>query len=891
MNSVENRYGSLLRTAICLIAVGLVGRAPVAAADFVWVEGEDASQRSMRSHSWYDSVVTENLSGGRWLSHFAPQGPPEATFNVSIDRAGDYHFWVRCNPVAGARIEYRLNDGTWTDLDMSRAVEQVNIAVDGQPDMRFIAWVNAGLVRWESGDHRVSFRFRSVNQYHGAIDCFVFSRPPFQPRGTLRPGARTGLAEPGYFAWEPDADAFEDTALVDLRHLNETVAGESGRVRAAGNGFVLGDGRPVKFWATNAGPGIWDLDHQSHVYLARRLAKSGVNLVRLHGPIYGQRDPTVNLQRLDQLHHLVFALKQEGIYTHLSFYFPLWFRLDGDQHPFMLLFFDRELQSLYAQWADQLLNTDNPYTQLPLGRDPAVAMLELVNEDSHFFWTFDRKNMPAARWRELQTLYGNWLAAKHGSLEQAVAAWGGARDEADDLAEGRVELYSAWHMTRDGLQAHPHRQARMRDQVEFLAHNMRALYQKGRDHLRQRADYDGLIVCGNWHVADPAVLDALERYCYTVGDVIDHHGYFDHGHEGEAAGYSVRPGQRFTSHSALHLQHPNPLPYVETDGYPHIVSEIGWPAPNRYRAEFPFLAAAYGSLQGCDGIYSFALGGAGWDQQMNKFPVSTPVTLGCFPAMALVFRRGYVQEAPTVVMDHLAVEDLFSLRGTSVYVDPAYDRFRAPGEATTSAPRPAPAAIDPATFYVGRVARSFGGRREGSFQHDLSSRIDHANKRLRSVTDELTLDYGSGVSMINTPKAQGAAGFLGPAGPINLADVTLTMRNDYGTVTVVALDDQPIAQSRSLLIQCMTVEQFYGFKSSGDGNRSGTIEHVGSAPCGVERFQVTVTIRPSSRSPITVRACDEHGYPRETPVRVEKTSQGITIELDPQSPYHVFECR
>ena len=556
-------------------------------------------------------------------------------------------------------------------------------------------------------------------------------------------------------------------------------------------------------------------------------------------------------------------MKQEGIYTHLSFYFPLWFYLDGDRRPFMLLFFDREMQEIYAAWADQLLNTKNPYTELTLGQDPAVAIVELINEDSHFFWTFGKKNMPEIRWQDFTQQYGEWLKTKYGSLDEALAAWGGVREPGDDPGQGRMELYGAWEMTTDGIRANPKRQPRLSDQVQFLTVNMRSFYERVISYLRRRCSYEGLISCGNWHVADPAKLDALERYCYTAGDVIDHHGYFDHGHEGDAAGYSVRPGQTFTSQSALHLQQPNPIPYVETEGYPHIISEIGWPMPNMYRSEFTFLTSTYGALQGLDGIYSFAIGSAGWDQQISKFPLSTPTTLGCFPAAALVYRLGYVREAPAVVVDHLAMEDLYALKGTSVYVAPAYDQFRAPAASARVASRDSVGVIDPATFYVGRVARNFDGEREKSYRQDLSQLIDHNKKIVQSVTGELALDYGLGLATMNTAKAQGAAGFLGRAGRISLSNVAIDVKNDYGTVTVVALDDQPIASSRRLLIQCMTVEQFYGFKTGDPQNLHGRIESVGSAPCGVERFDAEVTLRLEETGSVTVVACDEHGYPRK----------------------------
>lgn len=859
------------------------------AADFIWVEGEAAGKHGMVRHGWYDSVTKGALSGGEWLSHFAAGDPPEAEYAVEAPRAGTYRLWIRCNTVARPRLSCRLGGGAWKEVDLSRAVGAVNIASDGKPDMRFVAWVDAGEVDLARGTNVLRLRFHSENQNHGAVDCFVLTRRPFRPRGALKPGERSGKANPSFFAWEPDVDPFGPEALVDLRSLNEKTAGEKGRVRAKGNDFVLASGEKVKFWAANAGPGIWGLDDAAHVYLAGRLAKCGVNMVRLHGALYGSRDPKIDRGKLDRLHHMVHALRDEGIYVALSFYFPLWFSLDEDRRPFMLLFFDEEMQRIYFEWADALLTTPNPHAKLPLGRDPAVAMVEVVNEDSHFFWTFGKKNATEARWRKLQALFGEWLEARHGSIEKAYEAWGGVREAGDDPGSGRVDLYGAWEMTTQGIEANPRKAARVSDQVRFLTENMRGFYEKAIRHFRKECRYEGLVSCGNWHVADPAKLDALERYCYTAGDVIDHHGYFDHGHTGDAASWSVRPGQEFTSQSAIRLEHPNPIPYVETDGYPHIISEVGWPMPNAYRSEFTFLASAYGALQGLDGIFSFAIGSEGWDERAGKFALSTPATLGCFPAAALAYRRGYVQEAPTVVLDRLALEDLLSLKGSGVFAAGALDRFRAedipPGEER----RGAVEGIDPLTFYVGRVARSFAGKPAESVRRGVGDRIDREAKVVRSITGELALDYGRGVVTLDAPRAQGAAGFLGRVGPVKLGRATIEMKNDYGAITVVAMDDLPLERSRKILVQCMTVEQFHGFRASGPGNFGGRIEDVGSAPIGVERFQAVVTLRLEGAAPPAVVACDEHGYPTDRRVATSGGPEAFAVTLDPTSPYHVVK--
>jgi len=856
--------------------------------DYIWVEGESSTSNTMKTHSWYDSVKKDSLSGNEWLSHFAGGSPPEAEYTIQVPRGGEYHFWIRANPVARPRMSYRIDGASWKEVDLSQPVGNLNIARDGKPDMRFIAWINAGRVNLKKGSRTIRFKFHSANNNHGAIDCFVFSLKPFVPNGALKPGQKTGKANPGFFPWEPDVDEFSGDALIDLGHLNEDVAGRNGPIRAKGNDFLLGNGKKVKFWAANVGPGINALDHSSHVYLAKSLAKRGVNMVRLHGGIYGSRNPAVDKKRLDHLHHMVWALKNEGIYSAISFYFPLWFHLDGDRTPFMLLFFDREMQKLYFNWADALLNTRNPYTRISLGRDPAVAILEVINEDSHFFWTFGKDRMPESRWKDLCTQYGSWLKKKYGSLDRAIEAWGGVREKGDDPAAGPMVLYNAWDMTRDGIKARPGKKKRTADQVRFLTENMRGFYEKAASYFRKKCRYRGLVSCSNWHVTDASLLDALERYCYTAGDVIDHHGYFDHGHKGENASWSVRTGHTFQSISALHLRESNPLPYVETEGYPHIISEIGWPAPNMYRSEFTFLTSCYGSLQGLDGIFNFAVGSAGWDKSLNKFPLSTPVTLGCFPAAALVYRRGDVRGSPTVVMDHLALEDLYDLKGTSVYVKGAFDQFRAADIPEGEQRGGIVSGIDPLTFYVGRVARSFQGSPADSFQKSVAGLIDREAKTVKSITGELALDFGTGVATMNTGNAQGATGFLGKKGPIRLGNVTLDLQNDYATVTVVSMDEHPIETSKKILVQVMTIEQPYGFDATGQDDMSGRIINTGSAPFGVKKIRGSITLSLKGSRPSRVTACDENGYATGKQVETSGTASAFKVDLREDVVYYVI---
>ena len=85
------------------------------------------------------------------------------------------------------------------------------------------------------------------------------------------------------------------------------------------------------------GSGTFNVLYRNAEDIARR---AGREIVVTH--VGARRDnPAVDMGSLDNLQHLVAALKAEGIYTKLSFYFPAWFRLDewhrtGDRWPFML---------------------------------------------------------------------------------------------------------------------------------------------------------------------------------------------------------------------------------------------------------------------------------------------------------------------------------------------------------------------------------------------------------------------------------------------------------------------------------------------------------------------------------------------------------------------------
>lgn len=78
-----------------------------------------------------------------------------------------------------------------------------------------------------------------------------------------------------------------------------------------------------------------------------------------------------------------------------------------------------------------------------------VLGAELINEDSFFFWTFNEKNIPDQQLRMLEQEFGLWLKQKHGSINNALAAWKGQKIGRDAPADGRVGFRPLWNIAHE----------------------------------------------------------------------------------------------------------------------------------------------------------------------------------------------------------------------------------------------------------------------------------------------------------------------------------------------------------------------------------------------------------------------------------------------------------
>lgn len=877
--------------ALPLLVCMCVAAGPLSAA-WVWVEGERATKTNVGRHPWYHGQVKkELLSGGDFLAHYDAAKPGEAEFTVHVPEAGNYTLWLRANPVQ-ASMTYALDGAAPTPVVFARGqTDNVNIAANGAPDLRFLAWCEVGMFSLRAGEHTLRFVMNSKRDHHGVIDCFVLTTEPFTPRGGMNPERQAAYAKDvaaanaGWVAWSPERDTFRESAI-DLRGLNERFAGEHGRIQAKGERFVFEKtGEPVRFWAVNGPPrGMAGEDLKP---CARMLAKRGVNLVRIHSGVFDAKTGALNEEAVRNKQEIVEAMRAEGIYSLLSIYFPLWLTpengpgwregYDGRKHPFALLFFEPEFQAVYQGWWRELLTRPGPSGRA-LVDEPAVMALEILNEDSLFFWTFKYENVPEPQMRKLEQRFGAWAAKRHGSIEAALAAWGNLRHARDDAREGRLGFRPLWDMVT-------HKTARDQATAAFLLETQRGFYEDTVTFLRGLG-YKGMITASNWITANDDVLGPLERYSYLPGDFIDRHGYFSSNHRGDHAGWSIREGHTYSDVSALRFDAEQPgqpkrfrHPAMDLmyNGKPSTISETTWNRPNRYRGEAPLFYAVYGALQDTDAIMHFAHEGADWQVKptffMQPWTLMTPTQMGQFPAAALMYRRGLVKTGELMADLPMTLEEALALKGATLVKQANLDALRkADVEAGAKAggvgsdgegKGGGDAGMDPLVHFLGRTNVRIGatGESGGAARlKEVGALIDRGRQTVLSSTGEVKLDYGKGVLYVNAPAAQGVSGHLKLAGGVALKDVVFASAMELGHLVVVALDGRPLASSERMLVQAMSEEKPTGWATEPAGEGVMRITNLGRDPWLIRELEGTLTFKRSDASRLKVTALDFNGY-------------------------------
>ncbi len=195
--------------------------------------------------------------------------------------------------------------------------------------------------------------------------------------------------------------------------------------------------------------------------LAARMAKFGINLVRIHlidvegtsGLFQNSSLNTLQLSvdRLDKMDYFIKCLKDKGIYFNFCIQSGRVFKTaDGLNAPVTnnqskyVTIFDPKIIDLQKDFAEKTIGHVNPYTGLTYANDPAMATVELTNENSlfngWFGWESDKifsdntEGIGTYYSAELDSMFNEWLSAKYSSDEELSTTWG----KQENIAENEL---------------------------------------------------------------------------------------------------------------------------------------------------------------------------------------------------------------------------------------------------------------------------------------------------------------------------------------------------------------------------------------------------------------------------------------------------------------------
>jgi len=204
--------------------------------------------------------------------------------------------------------------------------------------------------------------------------------------------------------WEKSKDA-----KLNLSFMLEKPAGKNGFISIKDDHFVLPNGERFKMWGVDFTGGACFPEKRDAPLVAAYLARFGINSVRFHymdatlSHIYQNWKPEQSLldysknttreflpEQMDKLDFLISELKKAGIYSDINLFVGRSFKIDDGVPEYDLLgtaikavtSFDDRLIEIQKEYARKLLTHVNPYTGNAYTNEPAVSLVEIVNENS-----------------------------------------------------------------------------------------------------------------------------------------------------------------------------------------------------------------------------------------------------------------------------------------------------------------------------------------------------------------------------------------------------------------------------------------------------------------------------------------------------------------------------
>ena len=440
---------------------------------------------------------------------------------------------------------------------------------------------------------------------------------------------------PFYVPW-----SYCEGSKIDFSFLLERPAGSHGFVTMKDGHFYFEDGKRARFWGVNIHSGKACFPtHAQAESIAKRLAQLGCNAVRMHlldneaphGIVQSNGNDSQHFSesQMDKLDYFIYKLKENGIYVVfdvLGLGARRFKEGDGvvDYNKIRsgaggISFFNERIIELSKKFALDFLSHINPYTGSSYLNEPAVAMVEMSNENTLFGnWIVDR--FTAYYKDEIDDLWKTWLKEKKGDLKTEHKKWYDDREFKFELQDTyQKEMYG--YLRSIGVKC------------PIGASNM------PHDNLDLAAD--------------------------SNMDFTDIHPYWDHIYKREII--HNRP--------LIKQSHLNPETLVniasraKVYNKPLILTEWDSMWPNEWRAVDVLTTAAYAALNDVDALFLYSYNGGwglSWDNLEKKIYYPTvvfndPAKMGLFPLGALIFLRQDVKVASNTHYASYSLDSLFDM--------------------------------------------------------------------------------------------------------------------------------------------------------------------------------------------------------------------------------------
>ncbi|MDE3167672.1 MAG: hypothetical protein KGN36_17860, partial [Acidobacteriota bacterium] len=667
-------------------------------------------------------------------------------------------------------------------------------------------------------------------------------------------------------------------------------AGKHGFVHDTGGHLATSAGR-IRFWGVNItgwvkGSSLLPPKDDAALWAAE-LGRLGINCVRFHfldrrtdqiprGLIDSSRNDShaFDPAQLDRLDYFVYQLKQRGIYSDLNLNVGRDYK-PGDEVPDSPLigqakamtYIGPRLLELQREYARLLLTHFNPYTKSEYRNEPAIAIVELVNENSMLeFWSRNwlrgeltpgapRLQLDFTPYYEklLTDRYNAWLAKR---LTPA------GLDRFRSLA-GAPPGQPVRRLRREEFADAP--KERFYTEAAFYTDLEAGFFRDMKSYLKDTLGVKSLITGTADHTYFIPGMPQL-RSTSSIPDIVDAHVYWQH-----PAIYGRRntPMVNDPLHSTVVK-----LTRSAFAAKPLVVTEVNHPQPNEYLAEMIPILAAYGAFQDWDGIFFYTfepkLRGEWRALLADPFDITEdPVRIAQLPAGALLFLRDVLPAAATVERRYSTAQINESLRlpeSEMPYFTPGFPlsiplRHGSRVRCLDCVPSPLPT-DDAAPPYL-------------SDTKQLAWRVSPEK---------------GGAVTIDTERSQALVGFI-RAHQSATRYLSADIQNDFCAITLSSLDGKPVPRSHRMLLTATAREQNTGSQWN---PRHTLWDTLGEPPTEIEPVAGWLMLRNIEGAvAIDVTALDGSARPLGPPVRARRLEAGweFPVGATPTTTYLIEPIR